>query len=211
MRELGLESFDGEVWIGVEGFENHLQVSNFGRIKRLASNTLKWNTSKLGTKFLHNTKVTEKILKQSVDRCGYKRIRSQVDGDRFGEIVHRLVAKAFIPNTENKPCVNHKDGDKLNNNVSNLEWVTYAENNRHCKEVLGKQKQKSGSLSCKYKGDVLVFRKTDDVHIDTLKGNIDMKMKGYDYRLVNAVLLGKRNFHRDCYFVRDESTIQIGD
>lgn len=47
------------------------------------------------------------------------------------KLVHRLIAQTFIPNPDNKPCVNHKDGNKLNNTVSNLEWVTHSENMRH--------------------------------------------------------------------------------
>lgn len=55
--------------------------------------------------------------------------------------IHRIVAQAFIPNPENKPCVNHKDGNKHNNNVSNLEWCTYSENSVHSIKVL---KNKNG-------------------------------------------------------------------
>lgn len=62
-----------------------------------------------------------------VDRCGYHEVI--LNGKQYR--VHRLVAEAFIPNPNNLPCVNHKDGNKQNNSVDNLEWVTYSENTIH--------------------------------------------------------------------------------
>lgn len=62
---------------------------------------------------------------------GYKQIGRTVNGKRRTLQVHRLVAMAYIPNPENKPEVNHKDGNKANNHVSNLEWCTRKENQRH--------------------------------------------------------------------------------
>jgi len=67
------------------------------------------------------------IVGGSVSTGGYRRVRVR---NRL-TLVHRLVAEMFIPNPENKPQVNHKDGDKTNNDVSNLEWCTAKENNQH--------------------------------------------------------------------------------
>lgn len=78
---------------------------------------------------LKNKKETE-ILGE-IDRDGYRRVIIYKNGKRKKFFVHRLVAMQYIPNPENKPQVNHKDGNKLNNSVENLEWVTNKENIRH--------------------------------------------------------------------------------
>lgn len=71
---------------------------------------------------LHGVKIIGKI-----DKCGYHEVI--INGKQYR--VHRLVSEAFIPNPNNLPCVNHKDGNKQNNSVDNLEWVTYSENTIH--------------------------------------------------------------------------------
>ena len=71
-----------------------------------------------------------KELKGIIDNSGYR----EVTIDNKQKLVHRIVAERFIPNPENKPCVNHKDGNKLNNDISNLEWCTYSENTKHAYE-----------------------------------------------------------------------------
>lgn len=81
---------------------------------------------------------TGHIKQAALANSGYYFVRLWVNGKGKNFFVHRLVAQAFVQNPENKPEVNHIDGDKTNNVASNLEWVTGAENKRHCREVLGK-------------------------------------------------------------------------
>jgi hypothetical protein len=83
--------------------------------------------SNIGTVY---SKKKNKILKPYIT-CGYNEVYIYKDKKRIHGRIHILVAKAFIPNPDDKPLVNHKDGDKLNNKVENLEWVTHKQNSEH--------------------------------------------------------------------------------
>ena len=71
------------------------------------------------------------MLKTRIDKYGYEIVTLHVNSEAFTRKIHRLVAIAFIDNPEELPTVNHIDGDKLNNTVENLEWLTVADNHKH--------------------------------------------------------------------------------
>lgn len=100
-----------------------IKVSDDGKIYTLDHSYLRKNGR------LDNRK--GKQLRPSVDKYGYERVVLTKDGIRKTYLVHKLVALAFIPNPENKTTINHIDGNKRNNNVSNLEWATEKENQNH--------------------------------------------------------------------------------
>lgn len=110
-----------EIWKDIENYEGFYQVSNLGRVRSLERDVFNYR----GTVIRH---IEEKILVQGIDRHGYAHIILCLNGKRKTMKVHRLVALAFIPNPENKPMVNHKDENPLNNCVDNLEWCTASYN-----------------------------------------------------------------------------------
>lgn len=88
-----------------------------------------------------------RVKKYSLNRSGYCIVNFCIKGNRHkGFSIHTLVAKQFIPNPENKPQVNHKDGNKQNNCVDNLEWVTPSENIRHSFDFLGRTPSKEKEI-----------------------------------------------------------------
>lgn len=110
-----------EVWKDVKGFEGFYQVSNLGRVKSLKRTIIR----KDGTPFF----VRERVLKTTNDRNGYPCVTLIVLKNKVLNPVHRLVAETFIPNPQNKPCIDHIDCVRANAQVENLRWVTHSENN----------------------------------------------------------------------------------
>ena len=102
------------------------QISNYGNVKSLAR-------QRKNSKGVYMQK--EKLLSLTNTSTGYKKVELVKNGKKKGHKVHRLVAMAFIDNPENKPQVNHIDGNKTNNYVGNLEWVTSSENCIHAYET----------------------------------------------------------------------------
>lgn len=78
---------------------------------------------------------TERVLKYDVNNCGYRRVTLSKGGKTKRFFVHRLVALYYLPNPTSSEVVNHRDGDKLNNNVDNLEWCSHSRNRLHAFEI----------------------------------------------------------------------------
>lgn len=111
-----IKNLPGELWKVVPDTENTIFVSNKGRVKRVR---------------VEGSREIDHILTPFNDIYGYKVAHWSVKGVLKSQAVHRLVAKLFIPNIDNKPDVNHINGIKTDNYVENLEWVTKVENMRH--------------------------------------------------------------------------------
>ena len=122
-----------EEWRDIKGYEGKYQVSNLGRVKSLKDSKENYR---------------EKILSNSTDTRGYSNVNLYKNGKRKLFKVHRLVAEAFIDNSNSYPLVNHKDENKQNNRVENLEWCTHEYNINY-----GTRSQRtSESMKGKYNG-----------------------------------------------------------
>lgn len=119
-----------EVWKDIKGYEGSYQVSSLGNVRSLDRIIVSSSGSRYGIVGVDMKPYNNKYLFI---------ILSTPELGRKSHSIHRLVASAFIDNPEKKRTVNHKDGNKLNNCVDNLEWNTHGENHKHAFDVLGRK------------------------------------------------------------------------
>lgn len=157
-----------EIWKDVNGFSNY-EVSSYGRVRNKFTNTIK---------------------KARVSNHGYYITDLFEKGKGSTKLIHRLVALHFINNPENKETVNHIDGNKLNNDLSNLEWNTFSEQNIHFyanglksreninKAVKAMNEASSRKVRCKNDGRVFPSISEASRQVGTTDGNICRTLRG---------------------------------
>ena len=176
-----------EVWKDIEEYEGLYQVSNLGRVKSLNRYIISSNGKTLFYK--------EKILKLRKNKHGYLYVFLYKNTVQKFYTIHRLVANAFIENPNNYPCINHKDENKENNKVSNLEWCTYLYNNTYGTRIERIIKSQFIPIYCletnkcynsiKQASEELNLDRTNIVN--ALRGR-QKQTKGYTFRYVSQVL-----------------------
>jgi len=169
-----------ENWKDIEGYKSIYQVSNLGRVKSLD----RYVQEKTGKAYFLNGKILSPKGKR------YLRVSLSAKSKIEQVEIHRLVAKAFINNIDSKPQVNHKDGNRYNNNVNNLEWCTAKENVRHSNET---------GLAKYPKGDKRSNVKIPDLDIKLirfLKGKLSNEDLAYFFNTtknyINSILGNRR-------------------
>lgn len=168
-----------EVWRDIEGYDGFYQISNLGRVKSRGKQCA----------------VSEKkeiIRAMSLTRDGYVKVRLLHRGKDKTVRVHRLVAAAFLPNPDNKPTVNHIDGNKQNNVIGNLEWADRAEQMTHA-YALGLKAPLCGSAQPNAKLTDEQVREIRALYVphDRRRGTVALSQKyGVSNRVIGLILRG---------------------
>ena len=171
-----------EYWKSISGYEGLYQVSNFGRIKSLVGN--------------------HKIRKTRIDNSGYKRVTLWCKQKYKNLYIHRLVALSFLPLIEGKNFVNHKDGNKLNNHVDNLEWMTYSENHTHAYRELHRPSHMAGKTGVLHPGAKQVKKTCINTGITTYFTTLREAAKSGDFNEghISACCHNNRKSHKGFYW-----------
>jgi hypothetical protein len=165
-----------EIWRDIVGYEGRYQVSNYGRVRSL---DFIEQYKKLGK--VNYRKKNGTIIKQELTNSGYYVVNLHKNGKLKRNLTHRLVAQMFVPNPLKKLQINHKNGNKLDNHSSNLEWATGSENIRHAQKT-GLLKNQKPIVQLKNGIVVAFYESIEDMHRKT----------GFTKKNVRNALNGKR-------------------
>jgi len=178
------------MWKDVVGYEGYYQVSDDGQVKGVTR-------SYVDKKGVTQT-IKERMRALVFNKQGYAQIQLTISGVTKGFMVHRLVGYAFIDNPENKPFINHKDGNKANNTIANLEWCTRSENELHAYRTGLKKMSIDGRrrVSLANRKDLTGLIETvTALSAEGLSHPKIAKLVGYSRQYVQLLLAGKRGVY----------------
>ena len=182
-----------EIWKDIAGFDGVYQISNLGRVKSLDRVINIEYKDRIGTR-----RIKGRLRKPTKDKDGYL-----VIGLGKGNYkIHRLVALAFIHNTNNYPQINHKDGNKSNNTVTNLEWCSNAENQNHAFKIGLKKTKQFAKVDLISDKVIRIYHSLQDVMNDIDK---------IDPSTLVKVCKGKRNEHCGYKWLYADGNMKVGD
>lgn len=176
-----------EIWKDIQGYEGFYQISNLGNVKSLERVVDK------GNGILQHRKERIMNKRESVD--GYYIAKLNVNKESTSIAIHILVARHFIDNPNNYPEVNHKDCNRKNNQVDNLEWCTHQQNVEHSKQ-LGHYKTKSGCDNPNYKNDTLKTKYKNNPTLAKINNSRPREQNGrcVKIRMINNNVIKDFNF-----------------
>lgn len=170
--ELYHDNFQNEIWKDIRGYKGLYQISSSGKIRSVDREITQ---EKDGTVFTRKMKGRE--LKTGILNSGYQVVWLSKNGIVKALTIHRLVAKAFIPNPQNKKDINHIDGNKTNNKASNLEWTTRSENVKHSHEFL-ERKSNGRKIKCVETGEKFNSIKEASIKMNINRHSINHVLRG---------------------------------
>lgn len=164
-----------EIWKPIDGTDGQYEVSNTGKVRS-------------------NNYMAHGITKEMKpwDNGGYLRVSLKIKGKQSNRLVHRLVADAFIANEESKQEVNHKDGDKHNNCVENLEWCTRKENLHHADTTGLRDKSVEAILDSNKRSQRAIIATNTETGEETYYPSIQSAQRAIGTRDINRVLNGEQ-------------------
>jgi hypothetical protein len=179
-----------EIWKDVIGFEGTYRISNQGRIMSVAR-IVKRSDGRL-------FQIKDSYLNPRVGKKGYWVVNLWADGKYKTKTIHLLLGKHFLENPHNKPTVNHIDGNKLNNSLSNLEWATYSEQISHAYATGLNIPPGTGKFSGDHPTSKKVVQKSRDGQIVKIWDSArDAYREGFSFKEISACCRGKKKTHKN--------------